>query len=166
VGRSFLNGGQFAAEWSHGRVINLGPGDALGINDAGQVVGTRQFATEWSHGHVINLGGLPGSGGSVAYSINDRGQAVGVSAFGGDFGVVLIATEWSGGRVIDLGGLPGFTLSEANSINDAGQAVAFSELGSGVIPEPSTWAMILLGFAGLALAGYRRAKAGRAILAR
>jgi hypothetical protein len=34
------------------------------------------------------------------------------------------------------------------------------------IPEPSTWAMMLIGFAGLALAGYRRAKAGHAILAR
>jgi PEP-CTERM motif len=32
-------------------------------------------------------------------------------------------------------------------------------------PEPSTWAMMLLGFAGLALGGYRRAKAARAILA-
>ena len=35
-----------------------------------------------------------------------------------------------------------------------------------VIPEPSTWAMMLVGFAGLALAGYRRAKAGHATLAR
>ena len=29
------------------------------------------------------------------------------------------------------------------------------------VPEPSTWAMMLLGFAGLGFAGYRRAKAGR-----
>ena len=27
------------------------------------------------------------------------------------------------------------------------------------VPEPSTWAMMLLGFAGLGFAGYRRAKA-------
>jgi hypothetical protein len=33
-------------------------------------------------------------------------------------------------------------------------------------PEPSTWAMMLIGFAGLALAGYRRTKAGSATLAR
>ena len=31
---------------------------------------------------------------------------------------------------------------------------------SGAVPEPSTWAMMLLGFAGLGLAGYRRARAG------
>ena len=34
------------------------------------------------------------------------------------------------------------------------------------IPEPSTWAMMRLGFAGLGLAGYRRTKAGHATLAR
>ena len=34
-----------------------------------------------------------------------------------------------------------------------------------VAPESSTWAMLLLGFAGLGVAGYRRARAGRATLA-
>jgi hypothetical protein len=33
------------------------------------------------------------------------------------------------------------------------------------IPEPSTWAMMLLGLAALGLAGYRRARAGRTPLA-
>jgi hypothetical protein len=28
------------------------------------------------------------------------------------------------------------------------------------VPEPSTWAMLLLGFAGLGFIGYRRNKAG------
>jgi hypothetical protein len=32
------------------------------------------------------------------------------------------------------------------------------------MPEPSTWAMMLLGFASLGYAGYRRARAGRATL--
>jgi unsaturated chondroitin disaccharide hydrolase len=31
------------------------------------------------------------------------------------------------------------------------------------VPEPSTWAMMLLGFAGLGFAGYRRARAGRSL---
>jgi hypothetical protein len=35
----------------------------------------------------------------------------------------------------------------------------------GVVPEPSTWAMMLIGFAGLGFAGYRRARAGHATLA-
>jgi PEP-CTERM motif len=39
--------------------------------------------------------------------------------------------------------------------------VVGSEAAAGVIPEPSTWAMMLLGFAGLGYAGYRRTKALR-----
>jgi threonine/homoserine/homoserine lactone efflux protein len=33
--------------------------------------------------------------------------------------------------------------------------------GTPTVPEPSTWAMMLLGFAGLGYAGYRRARAAR-----
>jgi hypothetical protein len=33
----------------------------------------------------------------------------------------------------------------------------------GAVPEPSTWAMLLLGFAGLALAGHRRARRNKAV---
>jgi uncharacterized membrane protein len=102
----------------------------------------------------MNLGGLPGSSDSVANAINDAGQAVGLSLVGG----VDCATEWSDGRVINLGGSQGTTFSEAFSINDAGQAAG----ESASVPEPSTWAMMLLGFAGLVLAGYRRAREQRA----
>jgi PEP-CTERM motif len=40
------------------------------------------------------------------------------------------------------------------------------DLTSSTVPEPSTWAMMLLGFAGLAYAGFRRAKADRATIPR
>jgi PEP-CTERM motif len=33
--------------------------------------------------------------------------------------------------------------------------------GGGTVPEPSTWAMLLIGFAGLGFAGYRKAKTPR-----
>jgi hypothetical protein len=39
---------------------------------------------------------------------------------------------------------------------------AFSLRGS-VVPEPSTWAMMLLGFAGLGFAAYRKTRSGRSI---
>ena len=157
---------EVATEWSHGSVIGLGglPGsansDAASINAAGKVVGWSEvggtsIATEWSGGSVIDLAGLPGSTYSVATGINDSGQAVGYSIVGGAF----YATEWSGGSVIDLG--PG----DALSINDAGQVVGWSAFVSpppSTIPKSSTWAMMLLGFAGLGFAGNRRARAGRA----
>jgi hypothetical protein len=34
---------------------------------------------------------------------------------------------------------------------------------SGVVPEPSTWAMMLIGFAGLGYAGYRRDRKTRVV---
>jgi hypothetical protein len=61
---------------------------------------------------------------------------------------------------MNLGGLLGSTASEAVAINDAGQVVGFSAGPTPApVPESSTWAMMLLGFAGLGFAGYRRAKA-------
>jgi uncharacterized membrane protein len=156
-----------ATEWSGGRVINLGglPGstdsEAFGVNDAGQavgdsVVGGVAIATEWTGGGVINLGLLPGSTGSEALSVNDAGQVAGWSFVGE---VEETATEWSDSSVINLGALPlpGFrTGSLAFGISNTGQVVGRSFL---IAPEPSTWAMMLAAFAGLGLAGYRRAKA-------
>jgi probable HAF family extracellular repeat protein len=86
-------------------------------------------------------------------SINDSGQVVGFSVVDG----VTYATEWSGGSVINLGSLPDAAYSAATDINNAGQTVGESNGSS--VPEPSTWAMMLAGFAGLGLAGSRRAKA-------
>ena len=89
---------------------------------------------------------------------DDAGQAVGYSVVGG----VSYATEWSGGEVINLGALPDFsTSSVAYGINSAGQIVGVSD-GPALVPEPSTWAMMLVGFAGLGYLGYRRAKEQRA----
>jgi probable HAF family extracellular repeat protein len=105
------------------------------------------------------LGGLPGSTGSGASAINDVGVVVGYS----DFGDVAYATEWSGGSIINLNP-PGSSFSAATAINDAGVVVGYSTVFDAT-PEPSTWAMMLLGFAGLSFAGYRRARAGHATLA-
>jgi hypothetical protein len=40
---------------------------------------------------------------------------------------------------------------------DQGSSFAFTPV-TGAVPEPSTWAMMLLGFAGLGYSGYRRAR--------
>jgi probable HAF family extracellular repeat protein len=146
---------------------------AYGINNSGQIVGTSVFdgfdvATEWSGGGVIDLGSLPGSLGSVALSISNTGQIVGYSQFdpyGPTAPGLTIATEWSGGTggsIVNLGGLTGSNSSVAYGINDSGQAVGNSVYSPPPTPEPSTWAMMLVGFAGLGYAGYRRTRELRA----
>jgi uncharacterized membrane protein len=153
----------YAAEWSGGSVIALGSGLANSINDAGQAVGVGSLntATEWSGGSVINLANLPGIIASTAYDINDAGLVVGSSFIEG----ALYATEWSGQqrhRPRRPAGL--HTSSEGRGINDVGQVVGDSGFPPPPpsVPEPSTWAMMLFGFASLAF-GYRRAKTRLAI---
>jgi hypothetical protein len=82
------------------------------------------------------------------------GVVVGYSYFSNN---TYRATEWSGGSVIDLNPTNPLLQSEALGINNAGQVVGWA---SSSTPEPSIWAMMLIGFA-----GYRRAIAGRATLA-
>jgi hypothetical protein len=63
------------------------------------------------------------------------------------------------------GGFPAFeaTTGEFQAVTrpgqqDLGGSFTFTLAVSGNVPEPSTWAMMLLGFAGLGFAGYRAAK--------
>ena len=49
-------------------------------------------------------------------------------------------------------------LRVGTDIVGAGTFNATFSLSGAVIPEPSTWAMMLLGFAGLGFAGYRHAR--------
>jgi hypothetical protein len=49
------------------------------------------------------------------------------------------------------------------SLTTGTEYVAFLTVGS--VPEPSTWAMMMLGFAGLRFAGYRKAKTSVALTA-
>jgi uncharacterized membrane protein len=65
------------------------------------------------------------------------------------------ATEWSGAVSSTL---EASTSNSADGINDAGQVVGFGVFVPQTIPESSTWAVILLVFAGLAFAGYRRSQ--------
>jgi hypothetical protein len=92
-------------------------------------------------------------------------QANGVEVFDVTFGSLAIAESFFRDDVIDLGADFGpsidltfcYTLL-ADGVGGFGFDFAFG----GAVPEPSTWAMMLLGFAGLGFAGHRSARqAGR-----
>ena len=80
---------------------------------------------------------------------------------GGEFsvtinGVQLLAEEFVDDSVIDLGSNFGPNIDLTIVTHGLGDFAV-----GGAVPEPSTWAMMLLGFAGLGYAGYRRAREPR-----
>ncbi len=122
------------------------PGDtvgfALGINDAGQVVGSSgscantplvpqpvgPHAVLWDHGSPINLGSLGGQLVSTGAAINNRGEVVGASDLPGDKALhSFLWTRETGMQ--DLGTLPGDVNSlpgATGGINNRRQVVGWS----------------------------------------
>jgi probable HAF family extracellular repeat protein len=182
VGYSFTNGGIDAVLWSpSGKATVLqdaggrGHSEALAINDAGWSIGYSGYSGDavlWSPSGKATV--LPSVGGfhdTYAIAINDAGQSVGYSRSRNGSDAVL----WSpSGKATDLGALLGSAWSdtEAAGINNSGDIIGYGDyrgrqygfllapdsgslLSAGAVPEPSTWAMMLAGFAGLSFAGYR-----------
>jgi hypothetical protein len=89
--------------------------------------------------------------------------ANGVELFESTFKSLAVAESFFRDRVIDLGsdfGGPGIDLTIAyNLVADGSGGFGFDFAVGGAVPEPSTWAMMLIGFAGLGYAGYRRVRA-------
>ena len=110
---------------------------------------------------------LTGFAGGLGFeSMEFTVTANGVELFESTFKSVAVAESFFRDRVIDLGsdfGGPGIDLTIAyNLVADGSGGFGFDFALGGAVPEPSTWAMMLIGFAGLGYAGYRRARVPRA----
>jgi PEP-CTERM motif len=100
------------------------------------------------------------AGGLGFQSMEFTVTANGVELFESMFNSLAVAESFFRDRVIDLGsdfGGPGIDLTIAyNLVADGSGGFGFDFALGGAVPEPSTWAMMLIGFAGLGYAGYRR----------
>ncbi len=113
-----------------------GQSRALGINDAGQVVGWAETAEGVTHaflwnpdspnaatGTMIDIGILDNGYSSTAEDINNNGQVVGWTAYNSIYSGPKAAFLWDPvNGMTDLGTLGGLS-SQAFGINDAGQVV-------------------------------------------
>ena len=111
---------------------------------------------------MIGVGSVPGdTGGFGNFTAGLQGNWNGTS------------NNFAGPITFDIAGISTSDFV-ANSKGFIAVADVFGNAGTGEIggkmgtivgtPEPSTWAMMLLGFAGLGFAGYRKARGARAAL--
>jgi hypothetical protein len=153
--------------YSGGNFTSIGVPGAVGtqpygINDLGQIVGQYEnngiFSFLYSGGTYTTLY-VPGSILTIANGINDLGEIVGYyTTSAGAFGFL-----YTGGIYTTISG-PGYTQSEALGINVFGDITGLFTSAEPAVPEPSTWAMMILGFVGVGFMAYRR-KARTALMA-
>jgi hypothetical protein len=152
-------------------VAKFGPNfnsQATGVNDGGWIVGFYQPTSTTFNGFLDESGVI--SAITAPFAGTTSTQALGVNDLGWIVGDYTLADGDMFG-FLDRGGVfttidPfGSTAVTANGINDLGQVVGFYTDANGntigfetTIPEPSTWAMMLLGFAGIGFLGYRKAR--------
>ena len=75
---------------------------------------------------------------------------------------VSIEIEFLFDYTSDTSGGLAFTYDLAKARLTPTPGIAALDFASPAVPEPSTWAMMALGFAGLAFAGHRRSRKGAA----
>ena len=164
-----------ATLWNGSTVTDLGSlgggsSVATAINNAGKIVGSSDVrssnatrAALWDGTAIIDLGTLGEAYiGSRAYAINSEGLIVGAS-FTNAYYHSPRATLWNGTLATDLNNFldsstlsAGWVLNEATGINDKGWIVGNASntftgyqraflLSVAAVPEPETYAMMLLG---------------------
>ena len=71
--------------------------------------------------------------------------------------------SFSGSKVAAFAAGGPFSMTEgaALALRSGGSVTGFNQSMQTGVPEPSTWAMLILGFAGLAWAGVRRGRSAR-----
>jgi hypothetical protein len=101
-------------------------------------------------GEFFTLGGNFNGNGYGTLSVNLVNPGFGISSFGLIGNFTYIASS-----PVDPIGLPG-SVADSDPIWTPGGYIP--PVGATAVPEASTWAMLLLGFAGLGYAGFRRSK--------
>jgi probable HAF family extracellular repeat protein len=162
----FLHGGSYSP-------LNPPYSDAVptGITNTSQVVGFGIGGSEGGDIGWVDTGGtytpieVPSALNTVAWGINSKGEIVGGFNCGnlkcGTSNFIEQGYLYRDGIYTIINDPLAAINTEAFGVNDKGQIVGWYDNGYGFlaspsVPEPSTWAMMLLGFAGLGFVTYRR----------
>ena len=147
------------------------------INNADEIAGFFTDSSGVIHGFIDNGGMFStvdplGATETELLGLNDKGIADGFAVIGGVQHGILFDSLTDTFTILDP---PGSTSTTLNGLNDAGDVVGFFVDAAGntdgtlgtPVPEPTTWLMILAGFAGLgclSLRSSRRPQVARAAL--
>lgn len=147
---------------------------AVGLNNAGWVVGFYQPTDTTSLGFVDDNGTVTtidpfGSSFVSVNGINDKGEIVGFYDNSAGVQLGFVGFPDLGSYTFDSFNPYGSASTTINSLNDKGDIVGFYTKGDAVVgfvgtpvPEVSTWAMLLAGFAGIGFLGSRKTLKGTA----
>jgi PEP-CTERM motif len=138
--------------------VQLSSGSIAAITISGYSTPETTFET------FVKVCGISGCGGSGANGIAPT--SVSRSADGNeiafDFGNILMAGQHSANlQIFSSASL--FQDPVALLTDSSGNSFSINVVGPRAIPEPSTWALMLLGFAGLGFLGYRAPRKSAAI---
>ena len=141
---------------------------AAAINNPEEIAGFFTDSSDVIHGFIDNGGVFTtvdptGSTETELLGLNDKGIADGFAVIGGvQHGLIYDSLT----KMFTILDPAGSTATTFNGINDAGDLVGFFVDAAGntdgvlgtPVPEPSTWVMFLMGFAGLGCLGLRRSR--------
>lgn len=108
---------------------------ALGVNDAGRIVGVASVDSQTRHAFAYDgaelkdLGVLPGGKFSAAYAVNAAGDAAGVADTAGH---INHPVRWHKGKIQDLGVFPGGGDGRALAINARGDVAGYCGTADGI----------------------------------
>jgi hypothetical protein len=136
-------------------VYSTDPGPYDGVEDTyfGVINNSSRTISSFALSSTLDIGGFDGDGIDEANYLNIPHNSMDPSGYGGpnafftnNLGTSLVVNFIT--PIAASGGTDVFSLEEAVSLNNIVVGV----------PEPSTWAMMLLGFAGLGFAAYRKSR--------
>lgn len=147
---------------------------------SGPLVGASTFtaslfsATAWTSGaldHYLGISASPNNpiGAYLPSAQAYQPSATGFFVYAADLGTQTLPSNSGASNsdllTLDKGLLQGsYVVAFLHTSDATANSGAIFEIGGiSPVPEPSTWAMLLLGFAGLGFAGYRKARSVRAV---
>jgi hypothetical protein len=163
----FLDGG--ASFSGSGVVMNNGGQGSAGLYATPYGDATNYLAVLGGGSEEIAFSGLKSSFGLYWGSVDTynsltfyNGNTAVATISGADVAPPLAAnggqTDYASNGYILISALPQFDRVVAASSSNSFEFDNVVAGGASAVPEPSTWAMLLLGFAGLGYAGWRRSK--------